>query len=141
MRFTLPTVSVSSLALALAVNGVTIDWTANPEEKILLPQCEDLTFALTGTHDIQNFNKKGRFKQCDFSISTVMLGATTNEDVTMTGQDFLKRKKYYYGCDVVSLLPVRLLLIWSIVDNASIILTRSFYLYHALSASFPPPSE
>jgi len=101
MHFTLPTVSVSSLTLlASAVNGVTIDWTANPEEKVLVPQCEDLTFALTGTHDIQNFNKKGRFKRCDFSSSTVMLGATSNEEVTMTGQDFLRRKKYYYGCDV-----------------------------------------
>lgn len=104
MLISSPLLAIVLLALAACrAEGAIIDWTANPEETVLLPQCEDLTFSLTGTHNIKNLNKKGRFKRCDFSRSTTLLDVTRNEEFTFGGHNFLKRKKYFYGCDVVSL--------------------------------------
>ena len=79
----------------------TIEWGPNPEPIITIRQCQDVTFSIGGgTHNLKKFNKKGRARQCDFNGAVTILDDSANVDVTLSGQNFLKRSKYFYGCDV-----------------------------------------
>ena len=80
----------------------TIAWGPNPEPIITITQCQPVTFSIAAgfTHNLKKFNKKGRAKQCDFNGAVTMLDDSTDIDVTLSGNNFLKRNKYFYGCDV-----------------------------------------
>ena len=82
--------------------AVVVPWGRDPPETVTIEQCQDVTFSLTGglTHSLQKFNKKGRSKKCDFTGAVTMLDATSDVNVTLSGTNFAKRSKNYYGSDV-----------------------------------------
>ena len=108
---------IAPTSLVPSTAAASIDWTADGHEsgngeaptaptfpeKVALRQCEDLTFSVSGAGQvIKQFSKKGRYKRCDFSdATTIWTDSTgnTNAEVTISGNDFLRRKKHFYGSD------------------------------------------
>ena len=89
----LSTLLPATLALA-------VDWKGkdSPDEIVTLPQCEDLTFALRGRHNILRFKKKGRYKECSFDDAVAFLGVQNDGSYIISGDNFRKRRKQYFGC-------------------------------------------
>ena len=66
--------------------GLTIPWGADTlDDPILLPQCEDLTFTLSGTNSVMQFQTKDKFERCDFNRSLPVLPISNNGAYTITG--------------------------------------------------------
>lgn len=86
--------------------GLTIPWGADTpsDDPILLPQCEDLTFTLSGTNSIMQFQTKDKFERCDFNRSLPVLPTSNNGAYTITGSSMgSKRGNVYFGSDFLDL--------------------------------------
>ena len=97
------------LLTAEPISGLTIPWGRDTPETlisnpVLLPQCEDLTFVLSGTNSVMKFQTKDKFQKCDFDKSVPVLSTKNNGAYTITGSSMgHKRRKDYFGSDFLDL--------------------------------------
>lgn len=95
---------VGLLLTAKPTSALAITWGADAPEVVQLPQCEDLTFAFSGTNSIMQFQTKDKFERCDFNRSLTILSTKNNGVYTITGSSMgHKRGKEYLGSDFLDL--------------------------------------
>lgn len=95
---------VGLLLTAEPTSGLTITWGADTPDSVELPQCEDLTFTLSGTNSFLQFQTKEKYERCDFNRSLPVLSTKNNGVYTITGSSMgHKRGKEYFGSDFLDL--------------------------------------